>query len=175
MPLHDRYESQHCSIARTLEIVGERWTLLILRDAFHGLTRFDEFQRSLGIATNTLTTRLDKLVETGILEPLGADGAGRRRGYGLTERGVSLSSVLIALMAWGDEHVDDAAPPSVVLVHHDCGESFRPTTVCSACAQPVGPTNVSLAPAPGLLTADGEQSARTPPQAAAWGERAATR
>src|ERR1700757_294240 len=96
------YEGQDCSIARALELVGERWTLLIVRDAFLGLRRFDQFQNSLGIASNVLTSRLDRLVEAGVLERVRYQQRPDRFEYLLTERGRALRTPLIALMQWGD-------------------------------------------------------------------------
>ena len=99
------YEGQHCSIAATLEIVGERWTLLILRDAFLGLRRFDEFQSSLGIARNVLSDRLGKLVEAGVLEKVRYSERPERFEYRLTPKGRELRVALAALRQWGDKHL----------------------------------------------------------------------
>lgn len=107
------YDGQVCSIARTLELVGERWTLLIVRDAFLGRRRFDEFKDSLGIATNVLTDRLGRLVEAGILERVAYSERPERFEYRLTERGVELRVALTALMQWGDRYLADR-PPRVV-------------------------------------------------------------
>src|SRR5581483_5733889 len=96
------YEGQNCSIARALELVGERWTLLIVRDAFLGLRRFDQFQDSLGIASNVLTSRLDRLVEAGVFERVRYQERPDRYEYRLTERGRALRTPLLALMQWGD-------------------------------------------------------------------------
>jgi DNA-binding HxlR family transcriptional regulator len=106
------YRGQECSIARTLEIVGDRWTLLIVRDAFLGLRRFDQFSESLGIASNVLSDRLDRLVDEGILDrvPYGEHPA--RYEYRLTEKGQGLRVALIALMQWGDDHVN-VQPPRI--------------------------------------------------------------
>jgi DNA-binding HxlR family transcriptional regulator len=99
------YEGQNCSIARTLEIVGERWTLLIVRDAFAGLRRFEEFQASLGIARNVLTERLNRLVEEGILERVLYSERPQRYEYRLTPKGRDLNVALAGLMQWGDKYV----------------------------------------------------------------------
>jgi DNA-binding HxlR family transcriptional regulator len=101
------YTGQDCSIARTLEIVGERWTLLIVRDAFLGLTRFDEFQQSLGIARNVLTERLNLLVDEGILERVRYSERPERHDYQLTQKGRDLRLVLAGLRQWGDAHVGE--------------------------------------------------------------------
>jgi DNA-binding HxlR family transcriptional regulator len=107
------YEGQNCSIARTLEIVGERWTLLIVRDAFAGARRFEEFQESLGIARNILTERLNRLVEEGILERVLYSERPERYEYRLTPKGRDLDVALTGLMQWGDKYLS-ARPPLVL-------------------------------------------------------------
>jgi len=98
------YESQDCSAARTLELVGERWSLLILRDAmFGGSTRFSQFQKSLGIATNILAKRLEGFVESGLMERRQPEASGEQAEYLMTEKGLELKLVLIALTEWGDQ------------------------------------------------------------------------
>src|SRR5919205_3882112 len=104
------YEGQNCSIARALEVVGERWTLLIIRDAFLGLRRFDEFQESLGIARNVLADRLNRLVDEGILERVRYSERPERYDYRLTPKGRELNVALNALRQWGDEHVSERPP-----------------------------------------------------------------
>jgi DNA-binding HxlR family transcriptional regulator len=102
--LHRTYATQECSAARTLEVVGERWSLLILRDAmFRGYTRYGQFHRSLGIATNVLAKRLDDLVAAGLFDRQPA--AGDQADYVLTQKGLELKPVIIALTAWGDKRV----------------------------------------------------------------------
>ena len=108
--LKHEYEGQNCSIASALEIVGERWTLLILRDAFLGLGRFDEFQESLGIARNVLTDRLQKLVEAGVLERVRYGEREDRFDYRLTNKGLDLHLTLIGLRQWGDKYLCDKPP-----------------------------------------------------------------
>jgi DNA-binding HxlR family transcriptional regulator len=106
---HD-YEGQNCSIARALEIVGERWTLLIIRDAFLGRRRFEEFQESLGIARNVLTDRLNRLVDEGILERVRYSERPERFEYRLTPKGRDLQIALGALRQWGDKHLSEKPP-----------------------------------------------------------------
>jgi DNA-binding HxlR family transcriptional regulator len=108
--LNRDYEGQNCSIARALEIVGERWTLLIIRDALLGLHRFDEFQESLGIARNVLTDRLNRLVDEGVLERVLYSERPERYEYHLTKKGLDLNIALTALRQWGDEYVSDKPP-----------------------------------------------------------------
>src|SRR5215207_8178729 len=111
-----------CSVARTLEVVGEWWTMLIVRDAFFGVTRFDDFQRRLGIARNVLTARLDKLVEVGVLERVAYQERPRRYEYRLTAKGRDLWPVLNALREWGDRWTAGDDGPPLDLVHRACGE-----------------------------------------------------
>ena len=108
------YEGQNCSIARALEIVGERWTLLIVRDASLGLARFEQFQQSLGVARNVLTDRLNRLVEEGILERVRYNERPERYEYRLTGKGRELDVALSALRQWGDKHVSER-PPRLLL------------------------------------------------------------
>ena len=104
------YEGQNCSIARALEVVGERWTLLIVRDAFLGLRRFEEFQESLGIARNVLTERLNRLVEEGILERVRYSERPERFEYRLTNKGRDLNVSLVGLRQWGDKYLSEKPP-----------------------------------------------------------------
>lgn len=120
------YDTQVCSIARSLEVVGERWSLLIIRDAlFAGVTRFGDFQHNLGIATNVLTSRLESFVEAGIMQRQGfAD-------YVLTEKGGALGIALMALTEWGDEWASPVDPP-ILYAHDGCGEAVHASAVCEA-------------------------------------------
>ena len=135
----------HCSIAGTLELIGDRWTLLILRDAFRGVRRFDEIQRDLGIARNLLADRLQKLVEHGILEKRQYQDRPARFEYRLTPKGVDLSPALVALMRWGDKHLAGEHVPTV-LVHDRCGEPLDQTFVCWHCDTTVVPTAIRSRP-----------------------------
>ena len=108
--LNREYQGQNCSIARALELVGERWTLLIIRDAFLGLRRFDEFQESLGISRNVLTERLNRLVEEGIFEAIPYGIRQDRYDYQLTRMGLDLHVALIGLRQWGDKYLCDKPP-----------------------------------------------------------------
>ena len=109
--LNRDYDGQNCSVARALEVVGERWTLLIVRDAFLGLRRFDEFQESLGIARNVLTDRLNRLVDEEILERV--PYSERRYEYRLTKKGRDLNIALAGLRQWGDRYISEK-PPTVL-------------------------------------------------------------
>jgi DNA-binding HxlR family transcriptional regulator len=138
---HDRT----CSIARTLQVIGDRWTLLILRDAFRGVRRFDEFAGDLGIARNLLTDRLNRLVEHGILEKVPYQERPVRHEYRLTARGLDLSPALVAFMRWGDHHLAADEPP-VVLVHGECGHPLDQVFVCWHCDRTVTPRQIRSRP-----------------------------
>lgn len=126
-----------CSIARTLELIGERWTLLVLRDVFLGNRRFDEIQESLGVARNVLASRLRRLTDEGILERRRYRERPERFEYFLTEKGLDLWPVLVSLMAFGDRHLTEGEPP-LRLVHKGCGGEVDDRRICGRCGQPLG-------------------------------------
>jgi DNA-binding HxlR family transcriptional regulator len=148
------FDAMNCSIARSLEVIGEWWTLLILRDAFFGITRFEEFQERLGIARNVLSARLDTLVEHGVMERRVYDEARGRADYKLTEKGKALWPVLTTLRQWGDEWVvgKDAAP--IEMVHTTCGEHTTAELTCSHCHEPLERRELELVAGPGLTDPD---------------------
>ena len=149
MALPSTYADRNCSLARALEIVGERWTLLIVRDAFLGVRRFDDFQRSLGVARNVLTDRLGRLVEEGILERRADQERPERFEYRLTEKGVDLWPVVVSLMKWGDRHSPaDAGPPTLIL-HRDCGGEVDGRFRCERCGADVDARSAEARPGPG--------------------------
>lgn len=129
------------SIAGTLELIGDRWTFLILRDAFRGIHRFDELQHDLGIARNLLTDRLHKLVAHGILAKHQYCAHPPRYEYRLTAKGIDLSPALVALKRWGDKHLA-GGEPHLVFVHDQCGEPLDQTFVCWHCDQTVSPGGI---------------------------------
>jgi len=131
--LRNTYEGQICSIARSLELVGERWTLLIVRDIFRGLRRFDDIQKSLGIARNVLTNRLDRMVEEGILEKRMYAEHPPRYEYFLTEKGIDLWPVLVSFVQWGDKHGRAPGGPPVVVRHKDCDGEIDDHFTCESC------------------------------------------
>jgi DNA-binding HxlR family transcriptional regulator len=141
--LRRTYDNQNCSIARALETIGERWTILILRDAFLGTRRFDDFQRSLGIARNVLTVRLKRLTDEGLLERRRYQERPERYEYRLTQKGVDLWPVLFTLMRFGDKHAaeGDALPPTLV-EHRTCGTGIDDHMCCPKCGVQVGPRDV---------------------------------
>ena len=138
-----------CSIARTLDVVGEWWSLLILRDAFLGVTRFDDWQRRLGIARNVLAARLDRLVDQGLLERRQYHDRPPRYDYVLTSKGRDLGPVLDALRIWGNAHATPPGGPTTVLVHDDCGQETTPIRICSRCGEPLRSGHVHIEPGPG--------------------------
>ena len=126
-----------CSVARTLGVVGDRWTLLILRDCFLGAHRFDEFEASLGLSPHLLSTRLGKLVEHGILERRPYRERPTRHEYRLTEKGRDLYPVIASLLRWGDRWMGGDDAPPFELVHRRCGHRTTPTLTCSECGESI--------------------------------------
>jgi DNA-binding HxlR family transcriptional regulator len=138
-----------CSIERSLEILGDRWTLLILRDAFRGIRRFDDFRRDLDIARPVLADRLKRLVEHGVLTKVPYQEHPPRHEYRLTRRGVELSPILVALMRWGDRYLSGDEGPPTVLVHEPCGHRLQQGFWCPSCEQTFSPTDIASRPGPG--------------------------
>jgi DNA-binding HxlR family transcriptional regulator len=143
------YPGQVCSIARSLEVVGERWTLLILRDAVLGAERFEEFQDNLGIASNVLTNRLKLLCDEGVLERLPDEGRPGRPRYVLTDKGREIAPALIVLMKWGDRHYPTPEGPPRLTLHAGCGGNVGADFRCERCGRHVGGGEIELAPGPG--------------------------
>ncbi len=135
-----------CSIARSLEVVGGWWTLLILRDAFAGPVRFEELQRDLGIARTVLTERLQRLVDHGVLERKQYCQHPPRFEYHLSEKGHDLYPVIVGLMRWGDKWAAGEGGPPVVLTHTACGGEGHPVLACRHCGREVGPPDMVAAP-----------------------------
>jgi DNA-binding HxlR family transcriptional regulator len=150
-----RYSAENCSIARTLEIVGERWTLLVLREAFYGVRRFEEFSSAIGCARNVLSARLAKLVEEGVLErrPYREPGQRVRHEYRLTDKGRELLPALIALMQWGDRWEADPQGPPVVVRHRDCGGTMRVDLSCDEGHTRLTARDAEPVPGPGARAA----------------------
>ncbi len=142
------FTDMNCSIAQTLEIVGEWWTLLIIRDALLGVTRFDEFSSRLGIARNVLTQRLDMLVAHGVLTKEPYQDKPVRYDYRLTEKGRDLWTVITALRQWGDKWTAENGAP-VITVHRSCGNEMTAELVCSECHEPLTPGSMRVRPGPG--------------------------
>lgn len=126
---------QPCSIARTLSVVGDRWTLLILRNAFAGMRRFDEFHDSLGLTRHLLSERLKRLVEHQILMKQPYVDRQERMEYRLTEKGLELYPLLMAMSSWADKWMDEGLGSPVHYTHKSCGNVFKPIMVCSECGE----------------------------------------
>ena len=144
-----------CSIGRAMELLGERWTFLILREAFWGVRRFTELQRNLGIARNILSNRLQTLVGAGILERRLYQADPERYDYRLTEMGRDLYPAFVAIMRWGDKHLAAEGHAPLVL-RHSCGHDAQPQMTCSHCGDAIDPRDVTP-----------ERPAATPPEPAA--------
>ncbi|NUP68077.1 MAG: helix-turn-helix transcriptional regulator [Nonomuraea sp.] len=143
------YEAQACSIARALEVVGERWSLLIVREAlFGGATRYRDFQNSLGIATNVLKTRLDGFVKAGIMRRHKFADQPELFEYLVTEKGRALAPALVALSAWGDHWVTDGEPP-ILYTHATCGAEITQQTTCADCGHVDDPAEIKAILGPG--------------------------
>jgi DNA-binding HxlR family transcriptional regulator len=142
------FEEMNCSVAQTLEVVGEWWTMLIVRDSFLGITRFDDFQERLGISRNILSDRLDHLVERGVLTKVPYQEHPVRHDYRLTEKGRDLWLVLTAMRQWGDRwEADEGAP--VEIEHRACGHQTDVVATCSSCGEPLDARSVRARPGPG--------------------------
>jgi DNA-binding HxlR family transcriptional regulator len=146
------YERENCSAARALEVIGERWSLLILRNALYaGSRRFNQFQRSLGIATNILSARLEWFLETGLMETRAAEDDPEVREYVLTAKGRDLEPVILALSAWGDQYAAPDGPP--IVYHHDgCGGRVRQQVECESCHEVPKPGAIVATPGPGMAS-----------------------
>ena len=144
--LGNDYDCQNCSVARSLEQVGERWSLLIIRDLLSGDRKFSELERSLGIAKNILAARLRKMADAGILEKAGSEGSASLT-YRLTSKGRDLFPVIAALMLWGDAYLAPEGAP--VTLRHSCGADYSPAPTCVACGEVVNALSVYGIPGPG--------------------------
>jgi DNA-binding HxlR family transcriptional regulator len=147
------FEHMHCSIAQCLEVVGEWWSMLLIRDVFLGVHRFDDFQERLGISRNVLAQRLSKLVDAGVLAKQLYQDNPPRHEYVLTEKGRDLWPVLTAMRQWGDHYAAPHGPPLQV-VHKDCGKTAELVLSCPHCRAVVGPSDVRAKPGPGAARRD---------------------
>jgi DNA-binding HxlR family transcriptional regulator len=142
--------SQDDSVARAMDILGERWTLLILRQAFFGVHRFGQMQRNLGISRNILTTRLRLLVDNGVIKRRRYRRAPDRYEYQLTQKGLDLFPAVVAIMRWGDIHLSGKAGPPLYLRHAKCGKRTIPQLVCSKCGEEIEAQDFVPEPGPGF-------------------------
>jgi DNA-binding HxlR family transcriptional regulator len=147
--LGNDYKTQACSLAGALEVVGERWSLLIVRDVFLGLRRFDQIQANLGIARNVLQARLERLIEQGVLERSLYQERPPRYEYRLTEKGIDLWPTVVSLMQWGDRHTPPTGGPAVVLEHRGCGGRVDEHRTCEKCGERLTARESRAIPGPG--------------------------
>jgi DNA-binding HxlR family transcriptional regulator len=146
------YDGQVCSVARTLEAIGDRWTMLVIREAFFGTRRFDDYQRKLGVARNVLADRLARLVDEGILKRRRYQERPERFEYSLTKKGIDLWPVLVSLTKWGDRHAAPNGPP-ILILHRGCGGEVNARFVCEKCGEPVDARSAEARPGPGSRAA----------------------
>lgn len=141
---------QPCSVARTIAIIGDRWTMMIIRDCFNGSRRFDEFQVSLGISRTIVTDRLNLLVEEGVLTKVPYQEKPIRYEYRLTEKGLDLYPILLSMFSWGDRYYATKEGPPLLFRHKTCGHDFHSKVCCSECDQELKPREVEVRAGPGL-------------------------
>jgi DNA-binding HxlR family transcriptional regulator len=147
--LNHEYPGQTCSIAESLEVIGERWSLLIVRDVLNGNRRFGQIQESLGVARNVLSARLQRLVAEGILERRPYQRSPQRFEYFLTEKGLDLWPALVALLNWGDRYSTNPAGPPKIIVHKECGGRVSDRGICEECGQLLHARDARQVPGPG--------------------------
>ena len=151
----ESYSAENCSVKRALEIVGEKWTLLVLREAFYGARRFEQFQAHVGCARNLLSERLNTLVAAGLMQrvPYREPSQRERHEYRLTDKGLDLLPTVIALMQWGDRWEADSTGPPVEIIHRECGHPVKLVLRCSHDDVPVTPRDTQPRPGPGARPA----------------------
>ncbi len=142
-------DRENCSLARTLSVVGDRWTLMVLRECFLGQRRFEQFEGRLGIARHVLADRLKKLTEAGVLARTAYQERPRREEYRLTEKGRDLHAAMLALIQWGDKYMAGEEGPPIERVHKACGHVMETVPVCSECGEPVSAHDVTVRAGPG--------------------------
>ena len=142
-------EDQACSVARTLSVIGDRWTLMILRDCFLRVRRFDDFQERLGIGRPILSDRLNKLVDAFVLTKVAYQTNPTRYEYRLTPKGLDLYPVIMSIVHWGDVHMAGKKGRPLLHQHLKCNHEFDPVMVCSECHELLEPREVRTAPGPG--------------------------
>ena len=140
---------ERCSIARTVSVIGDRWTLLILRDCFLRVRRFEEFESRLGITRHILADRLKKLVAEGVLKKVAYQDRPLRYEYRLTQKGLDLYPVLMSIVHWGDLYTSGKAGRPMLHEHLTCGHQFDPVLICSECGEKVDAREVRVMPGPG--------------------------
>ena len=140
---------ENCSVARTVSVIGDRWTLLVLRDCFLRVRRFEDFQARLGITRHVLANRLRKLVKAGVLRREMYQSKPRRYEYRLTDKGLDFQPVMLSIVHWGDVHMAGKRGRPMLYEHLDCGHTFDPVLTCSACREQLNARAVRIRPGPG--------------------------
>jgi DNA-binding HxlR family transcriptional regulator len=135
---------QPCSVARSVAVIGDRWTLMLLRDAFLGVRRFEDFERRLGISRSIIADRLKLLVDEGVLRREAYQDRPPRHEYRLTDKGLALHPVIMAIVHWGDVHYAGAEGPPLIHRHKACGCDFAPVQTCSECGDPLTARDVEV-------------------------------
>lgn len=149
-----------CSVARAQAVVGDRWTMLILRSAFMRVRRFEDFQKQIGLSRHRLADRLTRLVAQGVFEKQAYQDRPLRHEYRLTQKGLELYPVLMALVAWGDKWADEGSGPPLLFRHQRCNHEFHAVLSCSHCGEPIEPREVIPVAGPGLRAHALKQQAR---------------
>ena len=144
-----KFGDMACSIARTLDVIGEPWSPLILRDVYVGIDRFEQIQADLGISRKVLTERLKWLVESGVLERRQYETRPPRHEYALTAKGKELCDLLLVMVRWGDRWADDGAGPPVLYRHHACGQISHVELRCAHCGESMRARDIEIVPGPG--------------------------
>jgi DNA-binding HxlR family transcriptional regulator len=145
----DALEEEPCSLARTVAVIGDRWSLLILRECFLRNRRFETFQSSLGITRHLLADRLKKLVRFGVLRKIPYQEYPKRYEYILTQKGLDLYPIIMSIVHWGNVHMVDTRGRPLLHEHKNCGHMFDPVMVCSECSEPLAAKAVRVHPGPG--------------------------
>lgn len=142
--------NQPCSVARTLSVIGDTWTMMIIRNAFLGIRKFDDLQKNLGVTRHVLTDRLNTLVQEEILYKSPYTETKKRFEYRLTQKGLDLYPIIMSLIQWGDRYMDQGQGAPIDLIHTTCGHHFHPVMVCSECTQPIRAKEVQIMAGQGL-------------------------
>lgn len=143
-----------CSVARALEVLGDRWTFLLMRESFFGVRRYSELARNLGCSRTILSDRLRRLLDAGVMQRRQYRTDPDHHEYLLTDAGVELYPAILALMHWGDEHLAGEQGPPLLLRHRTCGADTIPVLVCSACEEPIHAREIEPHPGPGAQAED---------------------
>jgi DNA-binding HxlR family transcriptional regulator len=151
-----KQQPEVCSVARALQLIGDRWTLLIIRDAFYGVSRFQDFHESIGLAKNVLSDRLNKLIEGGVMEAVPV-GEGAWNAYRLTAMGRDLLPTLVALMQWGDRWVNQPDRIPVQIVARDTNQPVAPVEIRGVDGESLGIDDMAIRPGPGVRHPDAQR------------------